>query len=268
MRRNSLFWGLVFVLFGCLLLLNNLGIFYFNVWRIFWPMLVILFGAWILWQSFYGTESLETETASILLDGATEAKITMHHGAGELRVAGGASSEEILSGSFMGGLKKEASRSGDRLDLSLKVPTEGFPFAFAPIVWGKGDRIRWDMQLNPQAPISLEVNSGASDARLDLQETQVKELIIKTGASSTAVIAPAQAGYTRLKVEAGAASVKIQVPEGVAARLEVDGGLLGVDVDQNRFPKEGKVYQSTDYDSAANKLDIKVDAGAGSISVS
>jgi hypothetical protein len=268
MNRNSLFWGLAFVLFGCLLLLNNLGIFYINVWKIFWPMLVILVGVWVLWQSYYGGESLETETISIPLDGAAEARISMHHGAGELRVAGGASADEILSGSFTGGIKQEVVQNGDRLDLTLKVPSDGFPFVFAPIVWGKGDRIRWDVQLNQQVPIFLEVNSGASDAQLDFQETQIKELVIKTGASSTSIVTPAQAGFTRLKIEAGAASVKIRVPENVAASLKVDGGLLGVDVDQDRFPKTGKLYQSPDYDTAPNKLEIKVDAGAGSISVS
>lgn len=267
MNRNSMYWGIVFVVFGGLLLLNNFGIFRFELWRVFWPVLVILMGVWVLWQSQSGRESFETETTSVLLDGADQARISMHHGAGELRVGGGASSNELISGSFSGGVKQTSSRSGDRLDLTLKVPSDGFPFVFAPFLWGPGNRILWDVQLNPDLPISLEVNNGASDTHLDLSQTQVKELTIKTGASSTKVMAPAQAEYTRVKVDAGAASVTIQVPEGVAARLEVDGGLLGVEVDQNRFPKIGKIYQSPDYDNAANKIDIKIDAGAGSISL-
>jgi hypothetical protein len=268
MKRNRIFWGLVFVIFGGLLLLNNLGIFYFNLWRVFWPLLVILLGVWVLWQSFYEGEDFETKTASVPLEGAGEARIVMHHGAGELRVGAGALAGDLVSGEYTGGIQQSLNRIGDRLDLTMKLPTEGFPFVFMPFLWKPGNRIRWDVQLNAQVPISLEVNSGASDARLDLRETQVNELVIKTGASATQVVAPAQAGNTRIKVEAGAASVKIQVPEGVAARVEVDGGLLGVDVDQARFPKEGKVYQSPDYISATNKLEIKVSAGAGSISVS
>lgn len=267
MNRSRLFWGLAFVLFGGLLLLNNFGIFRFSVWEIFWPMIVILFGLWILWQSLYGDEDIVTESAAIPLDGATEAKISVHHGAGQLKVSSGTSGDNLLTGSFTGGLQQSSSRSGERLDLTMKVPMDGFPFMFAPGFWGSGNRIRWDVQLNPQVPVSLEVNSGASDTQLDLRETQVTELVIKTGASSTSVTAPAQAGYTRVKVEAGAASVKIDVPVDVAARVDVEGGLLGVDVDQNRFPKSGKYYQSPEYDSAANKLDIKVEAGVGSVSI-
>lgn len=267
MNRSRFFWGIVFVIFGGLLLLNNFGIFQFNVWRIFWPMLMIIFGLWVLWQSRYGGEGLETETVSIPLESAAEAKITVHHGAGELKFTGGTTGDDLLSGSFIGGLHQSSSLSGDRLNVTLKVPSDGFPFIFAPWFWGAGNRIGWDVQLNPQVPVSLEVNSGASDTQLDLSETQVKELVIKTGASSTTVTAPARAGYTFVKVEAGAASVKINVPDSVAARVEVDGGLLGVEVDQHRFPKTGKFYQSPDYDTASHKLEIKVEAGAGSISV-
>lgn len=267
MRRNSLFWGLVFVVLGGLLLLNNFVVLRFNIWKVFWPLLVILLGVWILWQTMYGKETLETVLAAIPLEGASEARISIHHGAGELRVGSGATPDELVSGSFAGGLNKTMNLSGSHLDLSLKVPTEGFPFVIAPWLWTQGNRISWDIQLNPQVPISLEVNSGASDAQLDLSETLVKELVLKTGASATKVITPAKAEYTRLKVEAGAASVKVTVPEGVAARLDVDGGLLDVKVDQSRFPKTDKVYQSPDYDTAPHRLDIKVDAGVGSISV-
>ena len=268
MKRASFFWGLVFMVLGGLLLLNNFAILRFNVWKLFWPALVILLGVWVLWQSQYGGEALESESASIPLEGAGEAHISMHHGAGELRVAGGAAGDELISGTFDGGVQQSSRRSADRLDVTLKVPTQGFPFVVFPWIFGPGNRIRWDVNINPNTPISLEVHSGASDTRLDLTDTMVTGLEIHTGASATEIRLPAQVEYTRVKIEAGAASVKLQVPEGVAARLEVNGGLLGVDVDRTRFPKEGKVYQSPDFDTAQYRAEIKVDAGAGSITVS
>jgi len=268
MKHSGIFWGLIFVVFGGLLLLDNFAILRFSVWKLFWPMLVILFGVWVLWQSQYGGEALETESVSIPLEGVGEAQISMNHGAGELRIAGGAAEAELLTGTFDGGVKQTSTKSGDRLDVTLKIPTQGFPFAIAPWLWGPGNRIRWDLEITPNIPISLEVNSGASDARLNLTDTQVTELELHTGASSTEIDLPSQVELTRVKVEAGAASVKLRVPNGVAARVEVDGGLLGVDVDQTRFPKEGKVYQSPDFEAAPYRAEIKVSAGAGSISVS
>ncbi len=114
----------------------------------------------------------------------------------------------------------------------------------------------------------MEALGGASNTRLDLTDTLVTGLEIHTGASATEVRLPAQVEHTRVKVEAGAASVKLQVPEGVAACLEVNGGLLDVDVNRTRFPREGKVYQSPDFDTAPYRVEIKVNAGAGSITVS
>ncbi len=268
MRQGSFFWGVVFVVFGGLLLLDNFDILSFSVWKLFWPLLVILLGVWILWQSQYGGKVLESETASIELEDASEGRISLHHGAGELRVTGGASEREMLSGTFDGGLERSIKRVGDRMDVKLKVPTHGFPFVIAPWIWGPGNRIRWDVEINPQVPITLEVHSGANDARLDLADTQVTSLELHTGASATEVLLPAKVEHARVKVEAGAASVKLRVPEGVAASINVSGGLIGVDVDQARFPKEGKLYRSADFDAAPYRVEIKVDAGAGSISVS
>ncbi len=267
MRRGSFFWGLVFVVLGGLLLLSNFDILSFSIWRLFWPVLVILLGVWVLWQSQYGGEMLETEIASIPLEGVSEARLSIHHGAGELRIAGGAAEDKLVNGTFGGGVLRESERRGDHLDVTLKVPTQRFPYAVFPWVFGPGNRIRWDLDINPKVPISLEVHSGANDARLNLVDTQVTSLELHTGASATEVHLPERVALTRVKIEAGAASVKLRIPEGVAAQLKVDGGLVGVDVDKTRFPKEGKVYRTPDFDSAPHRVDIKVDAGAGSISV-
>ncbi len=266
MKRPNIFWGLVFVVIGGLLLLGNFGLFRFN-WNILWPSLVILLGAWILWQSQLDGGELESETASCALEGATEAHLTLRHGAGELRVNGGASNDELFSGTFHGGLTQEVQRSGAHLDATLKVPHQGMPYVVMPWLWGQGNRIRWDIAINEQIPVRVALHSGANDARLDLSRTQVAGLELHTGASATEIVLPEKVALTQVKIEAGAASVKLLIPPGVAARMEVDGGLLDVDVDTERFPKSGKIYQSPEYETAPYKVDIKIDAGAGSISL-
>jgi hypothetical protein len=56
------------------------------------------------------------------------------------------------------------------------------------------------------------------------------------------------------------------VPQGVAARIRIDTGVSDVKVD-SRFPRVGNVYQSPDYESAANAVDMDIDAGAAQIAV-
>ena len=68
-------------------------------------------------------------------------------------------------------------------------------------------------------------------------------------------------------MEAGAASLVIHVPDGVAARVDYDAGLASVSVDQNRFPKQNGIYQSADFESAENKVDIRIETGMASIAI-
>ncbi|MBT3390496.1 MAG: hypothetical protein HN413_08800 [Chloroflexi bacterium] len=267
MKRNSAFWGFVFILFGGLMMLNTLGWLHFNIWRVFWPSMVILLGIWVLWQAQMGGTALESENIVIPLEGARQARVVIHHGAGELRLRSGASPHNLLEGAFDGGVDQQSRRRDDNLDVSLKVHHQGIPFVFFPGMFNSGSRIAWDMRMNADIPLALELHTGANDTHLDLSAVQLTELKIQTGASATQVDLPAQAEFTRVKVSAGVASVTLNVPAGVAARVNVDGGLLGVDVDLARFPKVGGVYQSADYETAAQRVEINVDAGVGSISV-
>ena len=103
--------------------------------------------------------------------------------------------------------------------------------------------------------------------QLDLADLRVTDLRVETGASSTKVTLPTQAGHTRVDIQAGAASVSLRIPPGVAARIRATGGVASIDVDQSRFPRSGGVYQSVDYDTAANKAEIDVRMGAGSVDI-
>jgi hypothetical protein len=117
-------------------------------------------------------------------------------------------------------------------------------------------------------PLSLKCETGASKSALDLRDLKVTELELETGASSTEVTLPANAGYTRVKVEAGAARVDIRVPGGVAGRIRTSAGLASIAVDETRFPGIDNRYQSPDYETAINKVDIVVETGVGAVSIS
>jgi hypothetical protein len=111
------------------------------------------------------------------------------------------------------------------------------------------------------------VETGAAEAILDLSEMQVKRFRLKTGASESRVTFPAQAGYTQAAVDSGMASVKLRIPEGVAAQIEAEAGMAEVKVDRARFPRAGKAYRSVDYDTAENRLDLTIHVGMGSVTV-
>jgi hypothetical protein len=267
MRRSSLFWGGILILVGALLLLNNLGILDVNIWSLIWPLFLIALGLWLLWGILAGPRLAEAEEVTIPLEGAERARVRVRHGAGRLHISAGAGPGELAAGTFGGGLDYRVKREGDTLDVEMRVPAGVFPgFAF-PWMWGRGGMLDWSLGLNGEIPLSLELEAGANDMRLDLADLRVTDLRLQTGASATDLMLPANAGHTRAEIRSGAASVTIRVPSGVAARIRVKGGLAGITVDKSRFPRRGDVYQSADYDTAPNKVDVDVETGVGSIDV-
>jgi hypothetical protein len=263
-RRNGLFWGVVLLFIGLLLLLNNLGIIAVNVWGAVWAVVLIALGLGVLWSIVIGSGAVEGEAVTIPLEGASSARVRVKHGAGRLYVSGDAAPHALVEGTFSSGLDYQARRRGEELDIEMSP--RGFPFFMAPWNWGR-EGFGWTFSLNSAIPLALLFETGASDTRLDLSELRVTDLRLQTGASSVQMTLPAYAGHTRTYIEAGAASVSIRVPADVAAQVRFEGGLASVDVDQDRFPRAGGVYRSADYDTAQNKVDIEVKAGVGSVDV-
>jgi hypothetical protein len=264
MRRDYIFWGVVLILLGGLMFLSSAGIRLpggINAIQLFWPSILILLGVWIM-SGYFLRGNLKEEQVSIDLQGANQASLKLSHGAGRLILGSGAASGQLLSGTFAGGVKQHAHRSGDRLDAHI----EARPFVFPPF-FGGWQGLEWNINLNREVPLALKLETGASQSKLDLRDLKVTDLKVSTGASKTDLTLPANAGTTTVKVELGAASLDMFVPQGVAARVRAEQGVSAIEIDTTRFPYSNGIYESADYSSAQNKADIKIEAGAGRVSV-
>jgi hypothetical protein len=264
MKRVVVYWGIALIVVGVLLLLGALGIIPASSGLI-WPLLVIAAGAWLIWAALNRPGKIEVQEASIPLEDATRAQVSIHHGAGRLNIAPGASPGQLANGSFGGGLDFRADRSGNLLDVHMRIPDQGNRWA-NPWSWSHAG-LDWNVRLSSDVPLELELDTGAGTIEADLSALRLGALHLKTGASSSKLVLPANAGYTRVEVEGGAASVSLRVPPGVAARILSQGGASSTKIDLTRFPRTGNGYQSTDYEAAANKIDIQANMGAGSVEV-
>lgn len=265
MRRSGIFFGIFIVLLGAVLLAINLGYADRRIWNFFWPALLVLLGAWLLLRPRVSRQALAVEQASYPLGGATEGEISFHYGAGVMHISDSALPTELAGGSFTGGVLAEQSVRGSTALLTLKSPSD----RIFDGPWGAGDKgFDWKVGINAQIPLSLDLHTGANEQFLDLSHTQVKSLLLETGASHSVITLPAAAGFTKAVIKSGLADVSITVPEGVAALIHVNAGLSGIKVNTDRFLKVGEQYQSTDYLNAANKVEIHIETGLGSVSVS
>jgi hypothetical protein len=269
MRKSGLIWGGAVILIGLLLLLDNLGAFPgLNVWTLIWPILLIGVGVWVLLGASLGPRSLPTEDVSIPLEGASRARIRLKHGVGRLDLHGGAGAGVLLEGSFGGGLNYTANREGDALMVHLRGPSRDAAMWAAPWAWGPRGMMDWSMAVNGEIPLALVGEMGANDARLDLSELRVTDLRLDTGVGATTVTMPAQAGFTRAQIKTGVASMTVRIPEGVAAHIRVQSGLADVNLDRGRFPRIAEhTYESPDFATAENKLELRAEVGLGALEI-
>ena len=264
MKRDYIFWGIILILLGGLMFLNSAGIRLpggIHPMNLFWPTVLILLGVWVM-AGYFLRGNVGTEQVSIDLQGASQASLKLSYGAGHLIIGGGASPGQLLTGSFSGRVKKSAHLSGD----ILKAHLEAGPSFFPTLLSGM-QGLEWNVELNRDIPLTLRLETGASQSELDLRDLRVTDLKVSTGASKTDITLPANAGETTVKVELGAASLDMVVPNGVAARIRSEHGVAAVEVDTARFPYSNGIYESADYSSAQNKVDIMIEAGAGKVAV-
>ena len=259
--RHRIFWGIVIILLGVLFLLE--GVFKINAWGFFWPLLLIAAGIWVLLTRLAPVQEMTTEEFSLPLEGASSAKIVLKHGAGVIALRAMQSKSDVLRGTFVGGVHANVQRENDHVHIVLRSAAD-FRQIFPRLPHGQG--LDWDISLNKDIPLKLKMETGASENRLDLSGLEVTELKIETGASATEIDLPKSAGFCRVHVSSGAASLVVRVPAKVAAKIHVEG-LVSKEIDQQRFPATGAYFQSPDYESAKNKVEIHVESGVGSVEI-
>ncbi len=268
MRRNRIFWGFVLVLVGLVILLGNFGLLPADAWGVLWPLLIVLLGVKLLLDALLRRPAPIAKTLSIPVGDAKRARVSINHGAGRLEVRGGADEGTLLAGTFGGGVSHRESKAADELVVELSPPTDDGSDAWLPWNWGPHGALDWSIRLNPSIRTDLEVGGGASNLSLDLSGLNVGSLRLKTGASSSSVTLPANSGHTKAVVQTGVASVRLAIPQGVAARITTQGGLGSTTVDTARFPGSGNRYESLDYETADNKIEISIESGVASVQVS
>ena len=213
-------------------------------------------GIWFVFGAFVQRGPRFTEVLALPLDGATEASIRVRFGAGDLRTRT-ATAGHLVDGSFLGGVVHRLQGAG-RLELEQDT-SRGLPWL--------SHRSTWTVGLTGEVPLELRVDAGASRNVLDLRDLQVRTLELQTGASETRILLPRAAGVTNVRAQTGAASLTLEIPDGVLARIRTRVVLGDVQVDEARFPRMTGGYESPGYAAAANRVEIDVQGGVGSLRI-
>ncbi|MBI2757143.1 MAG: hypothetical protein HYX49_00525 [Chloroflexi bacterium] len=260
MRRAEIFWGSLLVLLGVLFFLKAAGYLTGDVFGWFWPLFIIAIGVWILIGGLMRVNFENAVKFSVPLEGAQEASLSISHGAGHIDLRAGANAGDFLTGTAGTGMNQSSRLNGDKLEVRIEAGP-----SFMPFIGPEGGV--WQYRLNPDLPTAIKIESGASRLDIDLTGLRVPLFSFNGGASRLNLTLPARMENVLVDIEAGAASIDLQVPQGVAMRFRTKS-VGSLNIDESRWPRrEGGIYQSSDYDSAKYRAEVTIDGGATSITV-
>jgi hypothetical protein len=202
---------------------------------------------------------LQTELQTVALGGAESVRVEMIIGGGALLVRGGA--ENLMEADFAYRHQSwkpqvEYTVAGREGSLSIRqsptlaiVPSGSLP-------------ARWDVRLNSDVPMSLNIALGGGGGDLELGDLNLSRLDIKFGAGGANI---ALDGDWERDLEAsisgGVGGVKLTLPSDVGVRVEADTGLGSVDA--RDFHKEGDVYTNDAYGRSDVTLNVRIQVGVG-----
>ncbi len=236
-----------------------------------------------------------TDSLSEPLNGATTAKVDISSGSGNLTIDRLTGGEPVLASGTLQYLEKQGlptrsvSSNNGEATLTLRGGTAGQPWFRFP--WDAcNGATEWQIHLNPTVSSDITAHSGGGNVKLDLAGMAVTRVSADTGGGNMDVVLPDNAanidvtaktgagdvtveigsgitGSNTVNANSGAGNVVVRVPSGIAAKVHATSGMGKVMVD-SRFSKTDKnTYQSSDFDSAANKVEITIHSGAGNASV-
>jgi hypothetical protein len=215
---------------------------------------------------------MESRSYEQPLDGISRATMRLQFGAGQLTVGPLENGNGNLATATYDGpsryVPESTYRAGDGVgELSYVIRDAGDDLRL-PFVGRVQDHARMDVRLARGTPLTLGIEAGAAESRLDLSALQITDLDLQTGVASTRVRLPEAAGHTAVSVKGGVTEVTLDVPHGVAADIQVSDGLAGRQIDERRFrPMSGGHYRSPDYEAAPNRVDMHIELGLASLTI-
>ncbi len=299
-HRAPLLGPLLLISAGVLFLLNNLGVVPWTIWETLgrlWPLILIAIGidlvvgrrspaiALLLVLAVMGTGAaivyansgftapgkLDSVPLDIRMNDVEWASVHVDMGVGNLTLGSVLGEADLLATGNLGYYENrgapdiDVTEHGSAAEVEISEPSGGWNFVSN---WFNGGRSPgWEINLNERVPVGLEVDAGTGNMTLDLEKLQLRSLTVDSGTGNASITLPATANGTIVEIDGGTGNLELFVPEGLEARIEVDSGIGNTTVDP-RFSSQGEdTYESSDYDTATNKVTIKIDHGVGNLNI-
>jgi len=202
-----------------------------------------------------------TETRAVELDKSEMVRVELKMGAGELNVRGG--SPKLMEGEFR--YNRPRSRpevhydaSGFRGNLVVEEPSH---------THGGGNHdYRWDLRLNDEKPMDLEVHFGAGEGRLDVGSLTLRSLVVHMGVGELRVdLRGTPKNSYDVAIHGGIGEATIYLPSGVGVVANAKGGIGGINA-RGLENRDGQ-YVNSEYGHSKTTVHLDVHGGIGAINL-
>jgi len=304
-RRPSLFWPLLLISIGVILLLSNLGFLPPNslslLWR-FWPLALVIIGLDILLGRKSAVGSIITSLVAILLIGGVLAFIFFAQDVPDLvkQVDFGelkhefihfprqnvesadvfidwpsspaklyplSDSNNLIEGdiNYYGNLYFDAERQGSHADVKLDSRIEQF---FITTGSFDGQNEGWEVGLHPRVELNLKLDAGSGTGNYDLETLNINTLDIDAGSGALNITLP-NSGQVQGVIDGGSGSITLILPEEMEAKLIVDDGSGSFRPDSrfNQSRSDDDVWLTSNFRDADNYIELEIDRNSGSIRI-
>jgi hypothetical protein len=211
--------------------------------------------------------SSESTYGFLTPDGAQSADVFISMGAGDLTVQGGADEKNLMESTistsnpaWRPAIDYSINNSHGNLRITQKDHAEKMMFPGTLLN-------RWDIRFNDEIPLSLDVNTGVGDSKLNIGTLNLTALHVKMGTGDQIVDF---SGYSRdgldTEITCGVGDLTVRVPRGMNSRITVDNGIG--DISADGFVKKDGVYRvSGSPYTVTSTTNIHVKQGVGSITL-
>ncbi len=303
MKPSHIFWGLLFVGLGLLVLINNFTNIFMDwatIWKL-WPLTIVLIGLSILvkhqsgksviaglaaivlalaiFASFKTLTSLVNNDFNVVFGDDADYEYTttefteqydstlmfatLNFDAGAGEFIISQTTENLIAATAEG-MKHNFKLTRFDSDSSANIDLS----MRQKSIFRFGDNYKntVNINLNPRPVWDMNFDVGAASMDFDLTQFKTRDITVDMGAASIKMKLGSLNPETNLSVDAGASDINIFVPKESGCKIVTDGALSSKHFDE--FKKiDSDNYQTENFGEAANKVYINIECGVSSISV-
>jgi len=122
------------------------------------------------------------------------------------------------------------------------------------------------IHLNEKPVWNIDLGIGAGKGNFDFTNYKVEKLKVSTGVADMDIRLGDKMPTTNVDIEAGVASVTLEIPESVGCEMRMDGALNAKNMDGLNKISDGH-YRTSNFDTATKKVIVHYEGGLTSINI-